>query len=339
MEIVDNINHNSFLSIVIPTYNRARFLDYSLQIHVPLARLRNIQIFVSDNASTDDTKEIVNKWKCNYPLISYYRSETNVGPDANIEHALKYPNTEYVWLLGDAYQIPEAGIKYVLDIAEADKKYDAIVFNLTEKIYKIESKDYIDQNALLGDLGALMTCLSCLVFSRDLIKNANFSRYRNSSFIQTGIIFESIASQPFAIHWVQSLSVRDLQNPILKKVNWSYSPNVLEVACKRWCNFVFSLPVSYDPDMKLKCLLDFGKVSGLFQLKGLFMLKRLDRLNIKSYKIYSSYYKLTIDYPNFFLLVVSIAPRFIIKAMAIIVILASGRNKFDTIRRIVKDEV
>jgi len=336
---MDEMNPTPFLSIVIPTYNRAAFLDHSFEAHVPLARLHNIQIFVSDNASTDNTKEVVDKWKNEYPLISYYCNETNLGPDDNFERALKYPDTEYVWLLGDTYRIPDGGIEYILDIVKGKKKYSAIVFNLGGfiKIDAIGSKDYTDQNALLGDLGALMTCLSCLVYCRKLIENANFSRYRHSYFIQAGIIFEAIASRPFAVHWVQSLSINSLTHPSLIKSNWSYTNDVLDIACKRWSNFIFSLPVSYDPEIKLNCIMAFGKISRLFLFKGLLNLRRLNLLNLRAYKQYSRFFSLTVDYPKTIVFAVSMMPRSIIKSLGIIVVLFSKEQRLAKIRRIVRN--
>ena len=335
------LDSNPHLSIVIPTYNRANFIDYCLEIHVPLAQRHNVQIFISDNASTDNTKEVVDKWKNKYPHIVYRCNAENIGPDGNIELALRYPNTKYVWLLGDTYRIPESGIEYVLNIAQGMTSYDAMVINLGEYITSnaIKTKDYVDQNALLFDLGALMTCLSCLVYSRELIVNANFSRYRNSSFLQTGIIFEYIASRPFVIHWAQSLSIGGLAHASLRKINWSYTHEFLEIACKRWSNFVFSLPVSYGAEIKLKCILDFGKVSKLFILKSLLNLRRLNLLNYRSYKHYSRFLSLTIDYPRLAVLAICVMPISFIQALAIIVILASRKNKLATIRRIIKDKI
>ena len=43
-----NIEINKKLSIVIPTYNRASFLDYSLETHIPLAKEYNISIYIFD---------------------------------------------------------------------------------------------------------------------------------------------------------------------------------------------------------------------------------------------------------------------------------------------------
>lgn len=329
-----------FLSIVIPTYNRADFLDYSFEVHIPMAQKHSIQIFVFDNASTDNTKEVVDKWKKLYPHIVYSCNEKNIGPDANFELALQHPNTDYVWLLGDTYRIPEGGIEYVLNIAQSMESYDAIVLNLAEFIASdaIGTKDYTDQNALLFDLGALMTCLSCLVYSKKLINNANFSRYLDSYFIQTGIIFESIASRPFTIHWAQSVSILGLQHPTLKKNSWHNAPNVLEIACMRWSNFVFSLPVSYGLDAKLKCLKDINGPSILFKTKSLFMFRAYNILNFKSYRRFSRFFPLTAHNPNSVVFAISTMPRFFAKSIIIAGILLLKKNKLYRIKKIIRNE-
>jgi glycosyltransferase involved in cell wall biosynthesis len=308
--ILGKMQVNPLLSIVIPTYNRADFLDYCLEVHIPLAKAYNIQIFISDNASTDTTKEVVQKRMEEYPLISYHCNEANIGPDENFERALKYPETEYVWLLGDTYQIPSEGIGYLLNlISKNQKKYDAIVFNLANKITDIGTQDYTDQNALLYDLGALMTCLSCLVFHKELIEKANFLRYRNSYFAQTGIIFEAIAERSFCIHWTQPLSVYGINHPLLRKDPWHRAPNLFEISSRKWTNFIFSLPVSYELESKFKCLINFGIISGMFTFKNLLYLRSFNFLNYKTYKQYSHLFPLTTKYPKLIILLIALLPR------------------------------
>jgi|APSaa5957512535_1039671.scaffolds.fasta_scaffold125942_2 abequosyltransferase len=85
--------HN--LSIVIPTYNRADFLDILLEKHVNIFRQCDIPIFIYNNASTDDTNEVINKWKgkWRYHLTT---SETNIDNivifDKSVENTLKLLN-------------------------------------------------------------------------------------------------------------------------------------------------------------------------------------------------------------------------------------------------------
>jgi abequosyltransferase len=326
---------NQLISIVIPTYERADFLDYCLEVHIPMMKQYNIQICIFDNASKDNTEEIVSKWVEEYPYLSYHKSETNIGPDANFERALKYPDTNYVWLLGDTYQAPKGGISYLLELIK-NKKYDAIVFNLANKL-KLPTKDHDDSNVLLHDLGALMTCLSCLVFSKELLDRANFSRYYQSSFIQTGIIFEDIADKDFLINWVQTLSVTGFANENLRKANWSHTSEAFEIGCKDWSNFVFSLPPSYDINSKMKCIMDFGKVSGLFTLSSLMKLKLKGILNFKVFLQYKKLFVFTIDYPSLLIFLLVFLPRLVLIFFGIIGIIVLRRDKIKKISLLLKE--
>ncbi len=322
---------NLCLSIVIPTYNRADFLDYSLEVHIPLARAYNVQIYISDNASTDSTKKIVEKWQKEYPLLHYFCNECNVG-EINFEIALKLPKTDYVWLLGDTYRLPEEGIKYLFMLTE-NKKYDAIVVNLAKQI-NVVTRDYDDSNLLLNNLGALMTCLSCLVYSHDLIKRANFSRYYNSYFVQTGIIFEDICTHNFSIYWIQDMSITELNHPLLQKTNWSSGSKALEIGCEKWANFIFSLPPSYDIQNKLKCIMDFGKISELFTLRGLLLRRALGVVTIKSLYKCHNLLSLTVDFPKIFIYGLGLIPKSIVKIMifmALVLFKRSGLKLFKAV--------
>jgi len=42
---------NKQLSIVISTYNRAYFLDYCLEVHMPLVKQYHLEICIYNNAS------------------------------------------------------------------------------------------------------------------------------------------------------------------------------------------------------------------------------------------------------------------------------------------------
>lgn len=319
---------NPLLSITIPTYNRADFLDFCLEVHIPLARIHNIQIFISDNASTDSTKQVVEKRQQEYPLIQYKRNETNVGPDKNFELALTYPSTNYVWLLGDTYQIPPEGINQLLHfITKKNKIYAAIIIDVMKRASEIPQQEYSDSNKLLSDLGWHMTCLATLVYSSDLISHANFERYQNSYFLQTGIILEYIANEDFLILWNQNISLKMLEHPqFLSKKGWYQQPIVFEIACTRWANFIFSLPASYDLEVKSKCILDHGYKSGVFSFKNLLLLRHSNILNYDIYKKYFHLLPLTMQYSRFTIFLISVFPRTAYKPLLFLWRLAKGKH-------------
>jgi len=298
---------NPLLSITIPTYNRADFLDYSLEVHIPLVREYNIQIYISDNASTDFTKKIVEKWQKKYPLIHYFHNETNVGPDKNFELALKYPKTDYVWLLGDTYHLQPDVFKYVLNLISTHK-YDHIIINIANEVNDIPTQDYIDQNKLLTDLFWLMTCLSIHIYNRTLINNANFSRYRNTNFMQTGIIFEYLDNKDFTLHWNQLLSVeRIFSYKGRGKETWF--KQYFEIWLENRINFIMSLPPSYKLSIKLKCIMFDGRDKTSLGILKLIYLKTEHILTYKKIIKYKYLLPLVTKKSNFTIFLIAIFPH------------------------------
>jgi abequosyltransferase len=93
------------LTIAIPTYNRASYLDLNLeQLKVNWDQLKdknNIEILVSNNASTDNTTDIVKKHiQLGLPL-QYFKNENNIGSDGNFESCFSKATGKYFWIFGD----------------------------------------------------------------------------------------------------------------------------------------------------------------------------------------------------------------------------------------------
>ena len=63
------------ISILIPTYNRAAFLRNALD-SIVAQNARDIECVISDNASSDDTAEIVKSFQKNHAYIKYFRNDT-----------------------------------------------------------------------------------------------------------------------------------------------------------------------------------------------------------------------------------------------------------------------
>lgn len=102
------------LSICIPTLNRASLLATLLENMEKEcgAFLNNIEIVVSDNASVDDTKTVVEG--SSFP-ITYGRQNTTVGFAKNLLNAAATLATgEYIWVIGDDDMILPGGVSRVL---------------------------------------------------------------------------------------------------------------------------------------------------------------------------------------------------------------------------------
>ena len=66
------------LSICIPTYNRAEYLDKSLHSLTKQKRFYEIEVVISDNCSTDNTEEVVKKYQKQYNNIFYHKNTENI---------------------------------------------------------------------------------------------------------------------------------------------------------------------------------------------------------------------------------------------------------------------
>ncbi len=107
------------LSITIPTYNRAPFLAELLDALLP--ELRNeprAELVVSDNASIDETPELIARFEqLGLPLRSL-RNPQNIGSDANFLQCLEEARGKYVWVLGDDDLLTPGAVEQLLSLLE-----------------------------------------------------------------------------------------------------------------------------------------------------------------------------------------------------------------------------
>lgn len=306
------------ISLTLPTYNRADFLDYWLETHLPFVAVRNIAIYISDNASTDHTKKIVEKWQDEYEFLYLHVNEENVGMDRNFEISLNLPSTKYVWLCGDTYKISNELLSDVIKTLSSDIDYDAIICNLandSRSLINIETKDYIGRNDLLCDLAGLMSCVACLIYSKDIINSALFSRYYDTYFALEAVIFEYISDKKFLIRWNQDNPIKALKHPTKKKRNWSVGNDMLKISVEGWIKFIYSLPPSYSLESKFKVQKSFGVISEILTYKGLLARRSEGALSLTKLITYRKTFVLSTSWLKYsFSLVLCIIPIFLMKA-------------------------
>lgn len=80
------------VSICIPTYNASRTIRKTL-VSILAQTYPNIEVIVSDNASTDDTVAIIEA--LGDPRVQVIRGETNIGGEANFEKCLRLGRGPY----------------------------------------------------------------------------------------------------------------------------------------------------------------------------------------------------------------------------------------------------
>ncbi|MFA6547756.1 MAG: glycosyltransferase family 2 protein [Candidatus Magasanikbacteria bacterium] len=127
------------LSICIPTYCRANNLDQCLstifaQIGKNPDLLSEIEIVVSDNASTDNTRLVVEKFIKQYSNITYFINKENLGCDANYIESVVNSNGKYAWIIGDDDFILNGALDYLV-------KY---LKNNILALYTVQTEKFVD---------------------------------------------------------------------------------------------------------------------------------------------------------------------------------------------------
>jgi abequosyltransferase len=238
---VNNANQ-PLLSICIPTYNRAGFLQEALgsilaQVTGSLAN--EIEIVISDNASPDETGAVVERIRQKTrTTINYFRNDRNVGFDGNILLAVGRARGRYVWLMGDDDLLAEGALEHIVrEIKTTDgvdlffgEKEDFLLTPdrpvRTRKIMRLGQAaifDFHDRNTAdkyfreNKKLIAYCNFLSNLVFRRESwLKVANKEAFVGTEYIHV-YVFQSIlwGGEPGVMKY--------LPQPLIKR-RWGNDP-------------------------------------------------------------------------------------------------------------------
>ena len=112
------------LSICIPTYNREVFLKDCLE-SLKSSWCSDIEIVVSDNASTDGTLAMLEGYARQLPL-RWQQQATNLGFDRNCAAVVSMARGRYCWLLGSDDCIAEGALAQIMVKL---RQYDPDIFH------------------------------------------------------------------------------------------------------------------------------------------------------------------------------------------------------------------
>lgn len=191
------------LSICIPTRNRAQVFQKTLDniISQALEFRDKVEICISNNASTDNTREVVMRFKEKYPdLIIYNENEKNIGFDKNLLKVIKIAEGRFAWTFGDYSFFAEGGLKEVINFIESiddenvgliglrhesyvlDERNNKILVEMTQDktkphIIKLNAKGVIEK-------GSCLRGITFVILNTKLIKKIN---EENSDLVEMGI--------------------------------------------------------------------------------------------------------------------------------------------------------
>lgn len=183
--------NNILLSICIPTFNRAPLLKMAVESvlsQIDETKSDQVEIIISDNASTDGTAAVMEGIrKASKAQIRYFLNESNVGAENNFLLSVERARGQYAWILGSDDLVAPGALKSIVqelrepaqvDIYFCEKedfylspdrpmRFRRIMRSPRESIYDFRSKQTVDEYFSKNKrLIAYCNFISNIVFSR-----------------------------------------------------------------------------------------------------------------------------------------------------------------------------
>lgn len=182
------------LSICIPTYNRCEILVDSIEEVIPLLIKKNIEVCISNNASTDGTDLFLSDLVQKYPQVKYQKQLSNVGIDQNMIDVIKMTTGDFILPMGDDDKLMFLNLED--ELSRMDKDFDIYVLNGVHNEENhlpkhLIAKSYSSPDTAFRDLWDRMPFGSFL-FNKKLFDEKYFDKYLNTSHAYTGILWESL---------------------------------------------------------------------------------------------------------------------------------------------------
>lgn len=183
------------LTIAIPTYNGARTIERSLATILP-ELCPEVEILVSDNASTDGTSGIVKGIADTCPAIKYFHNEVNVGFDRNVDLCVQRARGRFVWLMSDDDVICRQGaVAAVLQVIRNNPELAAIYIDSRHSI-RLNQADTglcVDAADFLRKSQFKCGLISSNIFQKNAWQSVSVDKYCGSGWVHMGFLVEALS--------------------------------------------------------------------------------------------------------------------------------------------------
>ncbi len=185
------------LSICIPTRNRAAFLYRTLRSisdNPVFANGNDVEIVISDNASTDATPEIAKLFTDKYVgKIVYSRNDVNIA-DKNFEKSLRLAHGAFRKLVNDTLCFDDDGVQTLLTVVRENAGKRPVLFfaneNKTTDCFCYSLNEFVKQTSFwttwIGAFG---------IWDDDLERITDFSAHADRQLTQTEIVLQMVADK------------------------------------------------------------------------------------------------------------------------------------------------
>jgi glycosyltransferase involved in cell wall biosynthesis len=184
-------NVSPLLTIAIPTWNRASTIDKALEFLLDQVDefKQYIEVVISNNASEDNTDEIINAHMNNYPNITYIYNvnEVNIGFFGNFKKCRELATGKYLWILSDDDFVCAHVIHEIIDTLTKGNEYSTIFLKNDFKLNFFEKYELSCEKLLEKETYNIGLISSVIFLNEKMNDKFLFDRYYESPFI--GFIF------------------------------------------------------------------------------------------------------------------------------------------------------
>jgi abequosyltransferase len=197
-------NYNKLLTIAIPTYNRAHYLDLCLrQIARQYPAVHEaVEVLVSNNRSTDNTDDVVENYRDRL-AIRYFKNKENIGAERNLVQCFIQSSGKYILILSDDDLLLDGTLERLITYIRQEE-YGIVYINacsykenfISERPTDLKigrKQEYSDIKVFLKRIHYFFTFISGNVVNRSLIDpDFNPANFLDTNIVQLGWTFSAL---------------------------------------------------------------------------------------------------------------------------------------------------
>lgn len=242
-------NDTPIISFCIPTYNREKYLTKSIDAIVSQLtdKIKNqIELVVSDNASTDSTRKLVENYIFSRPdqNIRLVSNHINVGMDGNFLNCFKSAKGKFVCLVSDDDFLLPGSVENILKILSSYPDIGGIFLNSFEMKGGAEEIEGLchDPNESLQRISSRIFHLGGLLFKREIFFQKEYEQLDGCIIVQS-YVFLDVLMDKKGIYFPSKRFFEITEN------NSSGGYSFFSVFVTSYCNLMdYALKIGFLPD-------------------------------------------------------------------------------------------
>lgn len=195
-KVLEDRKNNPLISICIPTFNRANLLEKCLNsIYSQIGNDSLFEVFVSNNNSSDNSNDVINKFSALYDNLTYNINETNIGMDKNIALIIEKSKGKYFLLHGDDDYFIENTIYPLIDTINKNSESSLLFINVLSNKNDIVNYEGINEFLRLTSIGA--SFISSIIIAKEAFnKIKDPFKFLDTSFNQLYLQYSILLINP-----------------------------------------------------------------------------------------------------------------------------------------------